>query len=59
MYSKLILILVKNKFWVSRKNIVKPVYSGHLGEIDKMTTIYRLGKVVGLWARRRALVVLR
>ena len=23
------------------KDTVKPVYNGHLGEIDKMTTIYR------------------
>jgi hypothetical protein len=26
---------------LSNLNTVKPIYSGHLGEIDKMTTIYR------------------
>jgi hypothetical protein len=53
---------------------VKPVYSGHLGEFDKMTTINRwplyegvwlfdeifcISWVVELWARRRVLVVPR
>ena len=28
---------------------VKPVYSGHLGEIDEMTTIYRWPLYEGVW----------
>jgi hypothetical protein len=30
-------------------DVVKPVYSGHLGEIDKMTTIYRWPLYEGVW----------
>jgi hypothetical protein len=31
------------------KHTMKPVYSGHLGEIDKMTTIYRWLLYEGFW----------
>jgi hypothetical protein len=30
-------------------NTVKPVYSGHLGEFDKMTTIDRWPLYEGVW----------
>jgi hypothetical protein len=30
-------------------NTVKPVYSGHLGKIDKMTIIYRWPLYEGVW----------
>jgi hypothetical protein len=37
LFDHAVFIIVKYQ----KKCTVKPVYSGHLGEIDKMTTIYR------------------
>jgi len=33
--------LIINTFYARLQTTVKPVYSGHLGEFDKMTTICR------------------
>jgi hypothetical protein len=37
-----------NRYWLNITT-VKPVYSGHLGEFDKITTIYRWPLYEGVW----------